>query len=263
MAAGNLTNVAAPTVAASRGSGTLSFAGVSKTYPHNRDRVLLRRRLRNWGRGSRTDRIPALSDISFQAGPGEGLAVVGLNGAGKSTLLRLAAKITAPDAGIIEVHGPVAALMELGAGFHPDLTGSENVLLNAALLGLNRSQARRQFDRIVEFAGIGDALDQPLRTYSSGMVLRLAFAVAVEAAPAIVLIDEVLAVGDRDFQPKCVAALKRLKAAGKTLVCVSHSIGVLRELCDRALWLDSGRVRMYGCAGAVLDQYERAAPPIP
>jgi len=241
----------------------MRFESVSKTYPCDHDRLLLRRRLSNWWWCRPPQRRLVLEDVSFEIGPGEGLAVVGLNGAGKTTLLRLAAGITAPDRGRLTVGGPVAALMELGAGFHPDLTGVENIFLNAALLGLSRRQACRQFDRIAEFAELGGLLREPLRTYSSGMVLRLAFAVAIEVAPAIILIDEALAVGDRDFQPKCLQALKRLKAAGKTLVCVSHAIGLVRELCERALWLEEGRVRMLGAAATVLDRYEAAAAPVP
>src|ERR1700676_1733567 len=153
----------------------------------------------------------------------------------------------------------MAALMELGAGFHPDLTGAENLVLNASLLGLSRRKTSEQFDSIVEFSGIADFIEEPLRTYSSGMVLRLAFAVAVRVNPNILFVDEVLAVGDQAFQRKCVDEIKRLKREGTTLVCVSHDIGVVRELCEVALWLAHGKIKMFGPAATILDQYRGIA----
>lgn len=234
----------------------ISFEGVSKSYLRNAGRTLVRHRLKSWLTGSPADTFCALKDVSFEVPAGVSLAVVGANGAGKSTLLRLAVGLAAPDLGRVTVVGTTAALMELGAGFHPDLTGTENVLLNASLLGLSRKRTYEQFDSIVEFSGIKDFIDEPLRTYSSGMVLRLAFSVAVRANPDILFVDEILSVGDQQFQRKCIDEIKRLKSAGRTLVFVSHATAVLRDLCEQALWLDHGEVRMWGSTAKVLDCYE-------
>ncbi len=242
-------------------ASVLRFDGVSKFYLHNASRMLLRRSLLSWLTRSKTDNFYALSNVSFDLRPGLSLAVVGANGAGKSTLLRCATGITSPDAGQIRIRGTVAALMELGAGFHPDLTGGENVVLNASLLGLTRRQTYEQFDRIVEFSGLASYINEPLRTYSSGMVLRLAFSVAVRVDPDILVIDEILAVGDIDFQHKCIAEITRLKQSGKTLICVAHDLKLLRELCEQALWLEHGEVRMFGPSDLVLSSYENTPPP--
>jgi len=249
-----------PAVAAQR---VLRFEGVSKIYAHNASRMLLRRGLLSWLTGSRSDRFYALRNVSFDLVGPTSLAVVGANGAGKSKLLRCATGISVPDAGSVQVHGTIAALMELGAGFHPDLMGAENVLLNASLLGLTRQQTYEQFDRIVEFSGLAKFIDEPLRTYSSGMVLRLAFSVAVRIDPDILVIDEVLAVGDLEFQEKCIAEITRLKQSGKTLICVAHDMGLLRKLCEQALWLERGELRMFGPCAEVVAAYEAAPPPGP
>src|SRR5208282_1846016 len=206
----------------------ISFEGVSKSYLRNASRTLLRHRFKSWLTGAPAEMFCALKDVTFALPRGVSLAVVGANGAGKSTLLRIATGIAAPNCGRVRVQGTIAALMELGAGFHPDLTGRENVLLNAALLGLTRRETYEQFDSIVEFSGIADFINEPLRTYSSGMMMRLAFSVAVRANPDILVIDEILSVGDQNFQRKCVDEIKRLKSSGKTLVCVSHATAVLR-----------------------------------
>jgi ABC-type polysaccharide/polyol phosphate transport system ATPase subunit len=182
--------------------------------------------------------------------------VVGPNGAGKSTLLSLVAGLSWPDEGEISVEGRVAALLELGSGFHPDLTGEENLRVNAAILGFSRKQTVERFDQIVEFSGIGDFMDEPLRTYSSGMVLRLAFSVAIHADLDVLLIDEVLAVGDQSFQAKCIERIFELKRAGKILVFVSHVPQVLQQLCDRALWLESGHMVREGPVGGTLEAYQ-------
>ncbi|HWQ57273.1 MAG TPA: ABC transporter ATP-binding protein [Bryobacteraceae bacterium] len=193
--------------------------------------------------------------MSFRVEPRESLAVIGPNGAGKSTLLSLVAGLAKPDEGVIAVTGRVAALLELGSGFHYDLTGAENVRLNASLLGLTRKETSRLFDSIVDFSGIGDFIREPLRTYSSGMVMRLAFSIAVNVDPDILLIDEVLAVGDQSFQAKCFEEIHKLRRNGKTLLCVSHAPGMLHELCDRAIWLDRGELVMEGPLGKVADAY--------
>ena len=239
----------------------LRFEEVSKTYAHNAPRMLLRRGLMSWFKRSRTDVFYALRNVSFDLKAATSLAVVGANGAGKSTLLRCATGISVPEFGRIEVRGTIAALMELGAGFHPDLTGGENVVLNASLLGLTRKQTNEQFDSIVEFSGLANFIDEPLRTYSSGMVLRLAFSVAVRVDPNILVIDEILAVGDIDFQEKCIAEIMRLKQSGKTLIYVAHDMKLLRKLCEEALWLEHGEVRMFGPCAQVIDAYEAAPPP--
>jgi lipopolysaccharide transport system ATP-binding protein len=246
---------------AAEAASVLRFDGVSKTYIHSAARMLLRRSLLSWLRRAKPDAFYALRNVSFDLSPGVSLAIVGANGAGKSTLLRCATGISFPDAGQIQVRGTIAALMELGAGFHPDLTGAENVVLNASLLGLTRRQTFAQFDRIVEFSGLANFIDEPLRTYSSGMVLRLAFSVAVRVDPDILVIDEILAVGDIDFQQKCTAEIARLKDAGKTLICVAHDMKLLRQLCEQALWLEHGEIRMFGPCGPVLNAYEAAPPP--
>jgi ABC-type polysaccharide/polyol phosphate transport system ATPase subunit len=194
---------------------------------------------------------------------GESLAVVGPNGAGKSTLLSLVAGLTKPDRGTVTVNGRVAALLELGAGFHPDLTGHENVRLNASLLGLNRSRANRVYDEIVEFSGIGEYINEPLRTYSTGMMMRLAFSIAVNMEPEVLLIDEVLAVGDAAFQVKCLEKIRSLRKSGKTLLCVSHAQSMIRDFCDRAIWLDHGQLIMTGTITEVTEAYAgRQAAPI-
>ena len=166
----------------------------------------------------------------------------------------LVAGISQPDEGTVTVNGQVAALLELGSGFHPDLTGRENVKLNAALLGLSRRQTAAAFERIVEFSGIRDFIDEPLRTYSTGMMMRLAFSVAIHRDPEILLVDEVLAVGDAAFQAKCIEKIHEFRNAGKTLLCVSHST-TIRQLCDRAVWLDHGELILSGAVADVLEAY--------
>ncbi len=237
----------------------IRFDHVSKSYSRQAHRGLLRQRLIGFLKRTPAPTFRALNQITFELRQGDSLAVVGPNGAGKSTLLRLALGITAPDSGSVGVEGTSAALIELGAGFHPDLTGAENVMLNASLLGLTRKEAIAQYDSIVSFSGIAEFMEEPLRTYSNGMIMRLAFSIAVRVNPDILFIDELLAVGDQDFQRKCIDEIQRLKSAGKTLVCVSHSMDVLHELCERALWMEHGEIKMFDSAATVLDQYERTA----
>jgi len=233
----------------------IRFDNVSKSFPRHRGHMLLKDQLARLISGGHRERFLALKGISFSVAEGESLAIIGHNGAGKSTILALVAGLAYPDAGSIHVNGRVAALLELGSGFHNDLTGRENVRLNAALLGLSRAKTRACFDSIVEFSGIGEFLDEPLRTYSSGMVMRLAFSVAVNVDPDILLIDEVLAVGDIAFQTKCFEKLREFRRAGKVLICVSHGNHMIRELCDRAIWLDHGELVENGSIGGVLDAY--------
>jgi len=234
----------------------IEFRGVSKSFARHAGRMLLRDRLTHWLKGQHQDRFHALKNISFTVDEGEGLAVVGANGAGKSTLLGLVAGLARPDEGMVTVKGRIAALLELGSGFHPDLTGAENVSVNAALLGLSRRRTAELFDEIVDFSGIGEFIDEPLRTYSSGMIMRLAFSVAINIDPEILLVDEVLAVGDTGFQEKCFERLRRFRQAGRTLLCVSHSSAMVREMCDRAIWLDHGELMMTGQICDVIEAYE-------
>jgi ABC-type polysaccharide/polyol phosphate transport system ATPase subunit len=237
----------------------IEFQNVSKWFPHSTGSQLLRTHIARWFGSVHQEPFYALRNVSFRLGDGESLAIVGSNGAGKSTLLSLAAGLAPPDQGNVRVKGRIAALLELGSGFHPDLTGAENLVLNAALLGLSKRRTNELFDRMVEFSGIGEFIDDPLRTYSSGMLMRLAFSVAIQCEPDILLIDEVLAVGDASFQEKSKEALVSLRRAGKSLLFVSHSPSAVRQMCDRALWIDHGSVMMDGRVEAVLDAYQGRA----
>jgi len=237
----------------------IEFQDVSKWFPHSKGRQLLRTHIARWFGRVHHQPFCALRNVSFRLEQSESLAIIGSNGAGKSTLLSLAAGLASPDQGTVRVNGRIAALLALGAGFHPDLTGAENVVLNAALVGLSKRRTNELFDRIVEFSGIGEFIDDPLRTYSSGMTMRLAFSVAIQCEPDILLIDEVLAVGDAAFQAKSKEALVSFRRAGKSMLFVSHSSGSVREMCDRALWIDHGSVMMEGDVEAVLEAYEGRA----
>ena len=199
----------------------------------------------------------ALKEISFTAYKGETIGIVGHNGSGKSTLLQLICSVLQPDKGQIDVKGRIAALLELGSGFNPDFTGKENIFFNAALLGLKQHEIQEKYKSIVEFADIGDFLERPVRTYSSGMALRLAFAVAIHVDPQILIIDEALSVGDAAFQRKCQAKLKQMIAKGVTLLFVSHSAGQVIELCDRAILLDQGELLMNGSPKDVVHAYHK------
>jgi len=233
----------------------IEFHNVSKSYHRHAGQMLLRNHLTQFLQRERLERFFALKHVSFTLERGESLAVIGSNGAGKSTLLGLVAGLSKPDEGAVRVNGQVAALLELGSGFHPDLTGRENVRLNAALLGLSRKQAKEAFEAIVEFSGIGEFINEPLRTYSTGMVMRLAFSVAVHTDPQVLLIDEVLAVGDTMFQAKCFEKIHEFRNSGKTLLCVSHASTIIQQLCDRALWLDHGELIMSGAVADVSAAY--------
>lgn len=232
----------------------INFQNVSKSFHLHGGQKLMRDHLVHFFRRKK-ERFFALKHVTFEVNPGESMAVIGPNGAGKSTLLSLVAGLSQPDEGAVMVNGRVAALLELGAGFHPDLTGAENVRLNALLLGLTRKRTAELFDEIVEFAEIGDFISEPLRTYSNGMIMRLAFSVAINVDPEILLVDEVLAVGDAAFQEKCFESVRQFRRSGKTLLCVSHASGMVQKLCDRALWLDHGSVVMTGPIQEVTEAY--------
>ncbi len=211
------------------------------------------------GRGaSPAAEFAALSHVELTVEPGRMLGVIGRNGSGKSTLLKLIAGIYRPDSGVVRVDGRVAALIELGAGFHPEFTGRENILVNGMLLGLSRREVLRHLDAIVTFAELGAFIDQPARTYSSGMYVRLGFAVAVHLDPAILLIDEVLAVGDEAFARKCADRISEFRRLGKTVVLVTHDPLAVERWCDEALWLDRGVVRAVGTPRKVVDEYHQA-----
>jgi lipopolysaccharide transport system ATP-binding protein len=239
----------------------INFQNVSKSFPHAAGRLLLRSQLLKWFDDSHRKLFFALKDVSFKVSDGESLGIVGRNGAGKSTLLSLIAGLSKPNAGSVSVSGRVAALLELGSGFHPDLTGAENLILNASLLGLGRRETYDAVESIVDFSGVAEFIHEPLRTYSSGMVVRLAFSVAIHTKPDILIIDEILGVGDSAFQAKSAGALKQLREQGKTLLFVSHASAAVESMCDRALWLDQGQVMADGNVRDVLDSYEGVAVP--
>lgn len=197
----------------------------------------------------------ALQDVSFEIQPGQTVGLIGLNGAGKSTVLKLIGRILPPTSGQVDVRGRVAALLELGAGFHPELTGRENVFLSGALAGISREAMQRKFPAVVDFSEIEQFIDMPVKHYSSGMFARLAFAVSIHLDPEILLVDEVLAVGDQNFQRKCLDRIRELQRRGVTIVLVSHAREVVQDYCSRALWLEHGRLRADGMANAVVEQY--------
>ncbi len=197
----------------------------------------------------------ALRDVSFDVSPGEVVGIIGRNGAGKSTLLKILARVTTPSAGRAQIRGRLGALLEVGTGFHPELTGRENVFLNGAILGMKRAEVTRKFDEIIDFAEIHKFVDTPVKRYSSGMYVRLAFAVAAHLEPDILIVDEALAVGDFAFQRKCLGKLQAQAGSGRTVLFVSHNVGAIRMLCSRCLMLEEGSVVMDGPADAVIDKY--------
>jgi ABC-2 type transport system ATP-binding protein len=206
-------------------------------------------------RGRMGSTIHALRDVSFEVPQGAGLGIIGRNGAGKTTLLKLISRVTWPSSGTVRVAGHVVSLIELGAGFHPELTGRENVYLGAGLFGLTRRDVERQFDQIVQFADVEPLIDTPMKRYSSGLYARLGFSVAIHSNPDIVLVDEVLAVGDAAFRRRALEALRQLIANGKTVLFISHDMWNVRRLCSQILWMDEGRVRAVGPAGEIAERY--------
>ena len=214
----------------------------------------LKEKMLFWKRNSRETR-EVLKDVSLTIKNGEAVALIGVNGSGKSTLLKLMTKIIYPTKGEIITNGKLTSLLELGAGFHPDFSGRENIYFNASIFGLTKKQIDSRFEEIIEFSELRDFIDNPVRTYSSGMFMRLAFAVAINVDADILLVDEILSVGDQHFQEKCLNKMKELKAQGKTMVFVTHSLGSARELCDRAVWLNKGRIQLDGDVNEVIDEY--------
>jgi len=226
-----------------------------KKFVLHHDRAKSLKRMFTSFKRSPVETYHVLKGINFTVKRGETLAIIGRNGSGKSTMLGMIARIYKPDEGSITVNGRIAPLLELGAGFHPDLSGTENVFLNASILGLKQKEIEKRYDAIVNFSELAAFIDSPIRTYSSGMIARLGFAIAVHTDPDILLVDEVLGVGDASFQEKCENKIRQIKDEGKTIIFVSHSPGAVRSVSTRALWLDSGLVRMDGDVETVLDAY--------
>ncbi len=236
----------------------LELNNISKRYWLHRRRQLFAQHA--WQKIRRvTEPFWALRNISFEVHRGESLAVVGANGAGKSTLLSIIAGVTHPTSGELRRAGRVGALLELGTGFHPDLTGRENIVLNASLLGLSRAEVQAKFDSIVDFSGMERFLDEPVRTFSSGMIARLGFSVAIHAEPEILLLDEVFAVGDQDFQKKCIERVSSFPREGRTLLFVTHGMHNALSMCPRAVWLEQGEMRMDGPSEEVIERYQQSA----
>ncbi|MEW5986790.1 MAG: ABC transporter ATP-binding protein [Chloroflexota bacterium] len=237
----------------------LRFANVSKRFVFAPDRpqTILETVIATVSGRPRRPRqeLWAACDVSFDVRPGESLGLIGRNGSGKSTILKLAARILRPTSGQVEVHGRVGALLELGAGFHPDLTGRENIFLNGSLLGLGRQQMRSLFDSIVAFSELEEFIDMPVKHYSSGMYMRLGFSVAVHVEPELLIVDEILAVGDQAFQGKCLERIHEMKDNGVTIVLVSHNLDSVARLCRRLLWLDHGRLHADGPTDELISRY--------
>lgn len=227
-----------------------------KTFTVYIDRAnTLKERILFFKTRNKKEKREVLKDINITIKNGETVALIGVNGGGKSTLLKLMTKIIYPTKGTVETYGKVTSLLELGAGFHPDFSGRENIYFNASIFGLTKKEIDDRIESIIEFSELRDFIDNPVRTYSSGMFMRLAFSVAINVDADILLIDEILSVGDQHFQEKCYNKMKELKKQGKTMVFVSHSLGAVKELCDRAIWLHEGHVMMDGNTSEVIDAY--------
>ncbi len=214
----------------------------------------LKEKMLFWKRNRKEVR-QVLKGINLNIKKGEAVALIGVNGSGKSTLLKLMTKIIYPNKGKITINGKLTSLLELGAGFHPDFSGRENIYFNASIFGLTKKQIDDRLEQIIEFSELKDYIDNPVRTYSSGMFMRLAFAVAINVDADILLVDEILSVGDQHFQEKCINKMKQLKQEGKTMVFVTHSLDSAKELCDRAVWLSNGVLKLDGKTNEVIEQY--------
>ena len=214
----------------------------------------LKERLIRLGKGKKEKR-EILKGINLEIKKGEVVGLIGVNGSGKSTLLKLMTKIIYPTKGSVETQGKLTSLLELGAGFHPDFSGRENIYFNASIFGLTKKEIDRRLEEIIEFSELGTFIDNPVRTYSSGMYMRLAFSVAINVDAEILLVDEILSVGDQHFQEKCFQKLEELKAEGKTIVFVTHGMGAVKRFCTRAVWLHQGEIKMDGDTKTVIDKY--------
>ncbi|MDY6314643.1 MAG: ABC transporter ATP-binding protein [Clostridia bacterium] len=233
----------------------IEIKDVSKSFKIYHDKATTLKERLLFLRSSKADVFWALKDINLTIKSGKTVGLIGHNGSGKSTLLKLITKIIYPTTGEIITHGRVSSLLELGAGFHPDFTGRENIYINASIFGLSRREIDSKLESIIEFSELRDFIDSPIRTYSSGMYTRLAFSVAVHVSPDILLIDEILAVGDINFQKKCIAKIKEFKKKGVTIVFVSHNMNDVLEICDSVVWLDKGRMIEYGDTEAIAEKY--------
>ncbi|MEL7156544.1 MAG: ABC transporter ATP-binding protein [Actinomycetota bacterium] len=240
--------------------GKRYYLGEGEQYLALRDLLAgIPRRLRRAGPRPEPETLWALRNVDLEIPKGEVVGIVGRNGAGKSTLLKVLSRITQPTTGHVEIDGRVGSLLEVGTGFHPELTGRENVFLNGAILGMSGNEIRQRFDEIVDFSGVSDFLDTPVKRYSTGMYMRLAFAVAAHLEPEILLVDEVLAVGDAEFQRRCLGRMRELATAqGRTVVLVSHNLDAVTQLSRHSIWLDHGRVRQVGPTTEIVDAYLRS-----
>ena len=236
-------------------TSAISVNSLSKNFRlyHERNRYIKAALLR--GRRAKYEEFWALSDVSFEVAHGATLGIIGSNGSGKTTMLKCLTGIYTPDKGRIRIDGKVAALLELGAGFHPELTGSENIYLNGAILGMTKRDVQSRFSSIVEFAGLERFIDTPVKNFSSGMVVRLGFAIASHVEPKILLIDEILSVGDQDFQRKSSEKIEEFRREGRTIVVVSHSLGLVQQLCKEVIWLEKGQIKQVGIAADVISSY--------
>ncbi|MBR3674412.1 MAG: ABC transporter ATP-binding protein [Clostridia bacterium] len=239
----------------SKSDVVIDVRNVSKQFNVYFDKAnTLKERVIFWKRNNHEVR-KVLNDINVQIKKGETVALIGVNGSGKSTLLKLMTKIIYPNEGEIEVNGKLTSMLELGAGFHPDFSGLENIYFNASIFGLSKKEIDSRLEQIIEFSELRDFIDNPVRTYSSGMYMRLAFSIAINVDADILLIDEILSVGDRHFQEKCYKKMQELKNEGKTIVLVTHDLASAEKLCDRCIWLNQGKIRMDGKSSEVLQEY--------
>lgn len=238
----------------------IALTAVTKEFELSRDRHSSLKATLLSLRRPRPQRLRALDGIDMRIEHGESVAVIGRNGSGKSTLLRIIGRVYLPTSGSVEVNGRMSTMLDLGAGFHPELTGRENIFFNGAIMGLSVRQIRERMDAIVEFAELGEFIDSPVRTYSAGMEMRLGFAVATETDPDIVLIDEVLAVGDAEFQQKCYGRIDEFKQAGKTIVFVTHDLVAARSVASRSVWMHGGTIRTDGDTERTVSAYLASLP---
>jgi lipopolysaccharide transport system ATP-binding protein len=249
------------TVIHAEGLGKRYRVGERERYLALRD-VLTRAFTAPFRRGRayrKRDYLWALRNVSFDVQQGEVIGLIGRNGAGKTTLLKILSRITSPTEGCAEIHGRVGSLLEVGTGFHPELTGRENIFLSGAVLGMGRNEIGRKYDAIVDFAGVERYIDTPLKHFSTGMQMRLAFAVAAHLEPEILFVDEVLAVGDMEFQKKCLGKMHEVSKSGRTIVFVSHQMNQIRRLCERVFWIENGMIHKVGQTGLILGEYEAAS----
>jgi ABC-type polysaccharide/polyol phosphate transport system ATPase subunit len=237
------------------GEVAISVKNLRKEFVVNHSGIASIKTLLVWWKRRTLVHQVVLDSVSFEVHRGECLAVIGRNGAGKSTLLSLLARIFKPTSGEMEVKGRIAPLLELGAGFHDDLTGIENIYFNGIILGLTREEMKSRLEKIIEFSELGDSISAPVRTYSSGMLARLGFAIAIHVDADILIVDEVLAVGDRQFEAKCLAKVEEFRRSGGTILLVSHQLDTVRTFADRCMWLEHGRVRSIGTPDEVVREY--------